>query len=465
VTAVRETLSRVRAEEAGMGMFEVLVSGLILAVISVGVLKTFDAANAQSGFNKSRGVAANLATEDLERLRGFRASQLTGLNQSRTRPVNGVDYTVVSTATWLSDDSGSRSCTSDGKQIEYVKLTSKVTWPGIKRADQAVSQTTLYAPPKGSFGTQGAMAIQVLDRNGVGVGGVAVTATGPANLSASTDTLGCAYFPYIATGAYTARISKNNYIDPTGSTNPSATVGVTAENVTTKQFDFDRPGSVAGTVQTRRSPTVVRNVTTGSVTLSHSQLDTPRSAPISGTGTFSFTNVFPFSGAYYATPGSCDGATLGGRDVPVAPLQSVTGQSLFKPSVQVRANATAGVTATNMVVQLSPTVGTGGCEDKTYYGKAELNNTNNVAWWLSPSSAADNPGTSWSTADSTVAYGTYDACISARIPQYGNTTVYWKSANVALTELTTVDTIPIRTDAWSTNNRTGFGTSASQVGC
>jgi len=475
---LRPTTLRIARDETGMGMFEVLVSGLILAVISLGVLKTFDAANAQSGFNKSRGVAANLATEDLERLRGFRASQLTGLNENRDRFVDGVKYTVVSTATWLSDDSGSRSCTSDGKQIEYVKLTSKVTWPAIKTDAQAVSQTTLYAPPKGSFGDQGAMAIQVLDRNGVGVGAVNVTATGTGlpSLAAKTDTLGCAYFPYIATGTYNATIAKTDYIDPNGLSTPVATVGVSAENVTTQQFDFDKGGTIAGTVQTKRSPTDVRAVPSGNVSLTHSQLDTPRtSLALTSAGAFSFaTKVFPFTGAYYASPGNCNGVfdasagtTFGGSPVTVTPGQTVTGVSLRKPSVQVLANGSvAGYTVSNMVIKLTSTVSEGGCSDKTYYGKATSAAASNTSWWLSPSNTADNPGVSYTTADSSVPYGTYNACISARVPAAGFD-VYWKSppGGVALTELNTFDTIPIRNDPYSSSNRSGYGTSAAQVGC
>lgn len=463
---LKRILHRVAREQSGMGMFEVLMSALILAIISVGVLKTFDAAGATSGFNKSRATGADLATEDLDRLRGFRATQLTGLNQTRTRTVNGVDYTVVSTATWLSDDSGSRTCTSDGKQIEYVKLTSKVTWPNIKTDAQAVTQSTLYAPPKGSFGTQGAMAIQVLDHGGAGVAGVSVNAGGPASLSGTTDSRGCVYFPYIATGSYSATISKAGYIDRTGSSTPSATVGVTAENVTTQSFDFDQGGGIAGTVVSRRSSSDVRTLSGGTVTLTQSQLATPRTASVSSSGAYSFTNAFPFTGSYYVSPGNCDGTTLGGSPVTVTPASNTTGLTLYKPSAEVVLDANAyGLTASNVVIKLSPVNSSGGCTAKTYYGKAQTAANTNTVWWLSPSSATDVPGTSYATADASVAYGTYDACISAYVQAY-NFTVYWKSAGVALTDQSKVDTIPISQGQYnSSSNKTGYGTSASSVGC
>ncbi len=461
---LKRILHRVAREQSGMGMFEVLMSALILAIISVGVLKTFDAAGATSGFNKSRATAADLATEDLERLRGFRPTQLTGLNQTRTRSVNGVDYTVVSTATWLSDDSGSRTCTSDGKQIEYVRLTSKVTWPNIKTAAQAVTQSTLYAPPKGSFGTQGAMAVQVLDRNGAGVAGVAVAATGPASLSGTTNGIGCVYFPYIGTGSYNVTISKSGYIDRTGSSTPSATVGVTQENVTTQSFDFDSAGSIAGTVKTRRSSSDVRTLTSGTVSLSHSQLANPRTVAVSGAGAYSFANVFPFTGSYYLSPGNCDGTQAGGTALTVAPASSNSPMDLYMPSAEVLLDGNPGYTGTNMVIKLTPTISTGGCTVKTYYGKAATSGNANTVWWLSPSSAADVPGSSYATADASVSYGTYDACISAYIQAY-NTTVYWKSSAVALTDQAKVDTIPISQAPYSSSNRTGYGTTASSVGC
>ena len=243
-------------------------------------------------------------------------------------------------------------------------------------------------------------------------------------------------------------------------------MGVTAENVTTQQFDFDQGGTISGTVQTRRSSTDVRNVTVGNVTLSHSQMDTPRTSnALTSAGAFSFaTKLFPFTGTYYASPGNCDGTTLGGSSVTVAPLQNVTGVSLFKPSAQVLANANPGYALTNMVIDLSPTYSSSGCEDKTYYGKATANSTSNVSWWLSTVSAADNPGVTYNTVDATVPYGRYDACIRAFVPAYG-ATVYWKSAAVDLTDLTKVDTIPISKDPYSSTNKTGYGTTAAQVGC
>ena len=89
-------MARLRDEQSGFTVVEVLVSALLVVVLSVGVLKALDAAEASSGGNKARGTAANLAQQDQERLRAYRAKELSNARETRVRTVAGVPYMVVS---------------------------------------------------------------------------------------------------------------------------------------------------------------------------------------------------------------------------------------------------------------------------------------------------------------------------------------------------------------------------------
>src|SRR3954471_3142660 len=92
-------LRRLSGEQSGFALIEVMVSALIVAIVSVGVLAGIDASSATTGSNKARGIAASMAQDDQERLRSMQPDDLAALRfQSRTVTVDGVNYTVTSDA-------------------------------------------------------------------------------------------------------------------------------------------------------------------------------------------------------------------------------------------------------------------------------------------------------------------------------------------------------------------------------
>ena len=208
-----------------MGMLEVLASALLVAMLSVGVMKTFDAANAASGNTKSRAVAADLAQQDQERMRAFRAKELSNLNATYTRTVAGVNFTITSQATWVNDGSGTRRCGLTSGRADYLRISSSVVWDRMRGA-APVTSTSLYAPPSGSFGDEGNLGFEVLNRSAVGVPGVSVTLSGQANRSGVTDSDGCIFFGFLPQGNYTATINKAGYVDYNGNSTITKTYGV-----------------------------------------------------------------------------------------------------------------------------------------------------------------------------------------------------------------------------------------------
>src|SRR3954471_13613438 len=92
-------LRRLRREQSGFALIEVMMSALIVAIVSVGVLAGIDASSATSGSNKARGIAASIAQDDQERMRSMQPDDLAAMRfQRRTVTVAGVAYQVTSDA-------------------------------------------------------------------------------------------------------------------------------------------------------------------------------------------------------------------------------------------------------------------------------------------------------------------------------------------------------------------------------
>lgn len=306
-------LSRLRREESGATLIEVLVSAVLVAMLSVGVLEGLDAADAQSGNTKARSVAAQLAQEDQERLRAFRARELSNHRETRTRTVAGVPYTITSRADWVTDENGARSCTNSSARADYLQIGSTVTWPAMRGAKPAQLRS-IYAPPNGSFGDEGSLGVQIVDRNASGLPGIAVDITGPRNLSDLTDSEGCVFFGYLPQGNYTVKFSKPGYVDTNGVNAVQRVVGVQNETTQLQTIDYDVAGGANLQVVTKKAG-VEHAATSTTMVLGHTRLASPGAKFLtSGTAIQNWVtptqvpSLFPFTSAYSAYTGNCTGA-------------------------------------------------------------------------------------------------------------------------------------------------------------
>src|SRR3954470_22933582 len=225
---------RLSREQSGFALIEVMMSALLVAIVSVGVLAGIDASSATSGSTKARGIAASIAQDDQERLRSMLPDDLAALRfQRRTVAADGVPYQVDSDARPVND--AGKGC-GDGT---LVKISSEVTWPKM-RGVPPVAADSLVAPQPGSFApSQGGLIIQVRNRSGGPQPGIAVNLTGPQNDSDVTDENGCASFLYRPAGSYTVAISKAGYVTPSLVTNISKAETVPDGAVATDSFDYD----------------------------------------------------------------------------------------------------------------------------------------------------------------------------------------------------------------------------------
>jgi type II secretory pathway pseudopilin PulG len=357
---------RLSREQSGFALIEVMMSALLVAIVSVGVLAGIDASSATSGSSKARGIAASIAQDDQERLRSMLPDDLAALRfQRRTVAADGVPYQVDSDARPVND--AGKGC-GDGT---LVKISSEVTWPKM-RGVQPVSADSFVAPQPGSFATnQGGLIIQVRNRSGGPQAGLSVSLSGPKSDSDVTDENGCASFLYIPSGNYTVTLSKPGYVTPSLVSNVSKVETVPNGSVATDSFDYDQAGQVTANVATIQQGTGLQ-IPDDSTSLVVSQPGLPApgiktfaaSPPKTtiGTGTI----LYPFTSSYSVYSGTCAAASPQNYppDAPataqIDPGGSVT-VTVIEPSVNVMVNDGAGVPITGATVKASNrTCGSGG---------------------------------------------------------------------------------------------------------
>jgi Tfp pilus assembly protein PilV len=318
------------APEAGFALVETLMSAVLVVLAATGLYAALDGASRASGMSRSRGFASMIAQQDQERMRSFRAADLSNLRQTRTQAMGNVTYTVSSRGDWITDSSGTASCTGGQAKASYVKLTSTITWPNMTVKPIVVE--SLMAPPNGSFAAnQGSLAVQVRDRGGAGVPDVGITATGPESKSDPTNEVGCVLWGYLTEGDYTLSFSRPGWVDRQGVTAISKLAGVIGESTATAAFDYDRAGSIAVSFDTKPAGRPVQAAQAEAVTVANSGLDTPGSRLFKPGGwqtAITASSLFPFTDPYAVYAGDCSGADPRGYGAAAGTLTVGPGASL-----------------------------------------------------------------------------------------------------------------------------------------
>jgi len=233
-------------------MIEAIVASALLVVVALGVLKGLDTAQHSSGREKARAVAAALTEQDQERLRAFRAIDLADYDETRTVTVNNAPYEIVSKGDWIKDSTGgTSSCNNTGAEADYMRITTTTSSGLINSPIPPITMSSLVAPPAGKFSvTQGTLGVQVNNRDGVGTAGVPVTITGPSTDTKNTNSAGCAIFPSIPIGSYTASVSTFGFVDHSGGSPGTVAGTVTSGTVSVSTLEYDDAASAAVTFDT-----------------------------------------------------------------------------------------------------------------------------------------------------------------------------------------------------------------------
>jgi Tfp pilus assembly protein PilV len=343
-------------------LIEVMFSAVALAAVSTAVFSGVEGAVKTATKNRVRSIAATLAEQDQERMRSFKATQLSNYRETRTVTVKGVPYTVTSSTQWLRDSSGTISCTNDSTGASYLKLISTAA-PVGGRTGSAVTSTSLLTPPNGTIAAgMGTLAVQITDRTGAPRPGLTVNINGPStSMSDTTNEAGCAIFPGISAGTHTVTVAATGLVDRSGNSTISQSAGVVDGATTLHTIELDVPSRIDVSFDTKVGAAAPVAAAADAATVANPGLPAPGRLSVTlpslpaSPNTISFPTLYPFTGGYGTFAGDCaanDPTTYATNYYSTNPgLVAVTPGGTFAVTVRVPAINVVVRNASNQILQ------------------------------------------------------------------------------------------------------------------
>jgi type II secretory pathway pseudopilin PulG len=370
VYRVSEALVRLRREpaEEGLSLVELLVALSVFALVMTAVIATLGGALTLTRNNKSRSVAANLASQEMDQVRAASFTALAAGTVTTTQTVDNVKYSIDRQSSWLTSTSTSSPCDSaTGSSLSFLRVTVSVSWPQMAGTRPVTSQT-IITPPVGAYDPYtGHIAVKLRDRSAQPLQGFLVSTSGPSGVATSvTDAAGCAFFPFLDPGDYTVSLNASGYVDGQGNAGPSQTVTVVLGAIVSTAFDYDRAASIALTMSGSGGGALPASGV--DVTLANTHylpLGTKLFAAQPGASR-TISNLFPYSDGYDRWVGKCADADPEGqkpanggpfypgasRDPSIAADPGATSSdSIVLQSVKVHAQRSSGVARVGDIVK------------------------------------------------------------------------------------------------------------------
>lgn len=287
-------------------MIEVLVSAVMLVAVSGGALAALQASERSAAQERLRARGHGIAQEDQARLRSMRVSELANLQETRTVEVDGVDYTVISAGEFVTDATGTASCTQGTAAADYIRISSTVSWPTVGSRPPVLLQSTV-APPNGSISPDhGALAVAVQDGQNQGLAGVSLTGGGAGSFSGTTGSNGCAIFGDLPEGNYTLTPSGSDLVDRDGDPPQPQATSVVGLSTNTVVLQYDHPGSVDVSFTTRVGGTLVPSSADSVVVFNTGMTDAKTfGAPGTPGSVVTASPLFPFASPDAVYAGAC----------------------------------------------------------------------------------------------------------------------------------------------------------------
>jgi Tfp pilus assembly protein PilV len=350
------------AGEAGDTLIEVLVSAVVIVLVVVATITALNNANHATAQDRIRSQADALAQQDEDELRSEPINKLS--EQSKAHEAyaqevtkGGTHYTITSRAEYVSDTTGTSSCTSASARADYIATSSSVTWSSIGKS-KPVIETGVVSPP-----ADAAVIVQVTGASGEPVSNMLVEANGPTTTTTETSTDGCAILAVLP-GEYTVDVSRPLYVDQNGyeksDEDPvsNSSFYVVAEATVKRSYEFALAGELGVKFYTQTAAASPHVEAEGdSFVIFNSGLTAFRSFPSSKPTVFakeikSPKTIFPFTTPYIVYAGTCeaDMPTRNGQvsnpgeatvlplalthtEVPLAPIELVVEEGSGKPMV------------------------------------------------------------------------------------------------------------------------------------
>jgi prepilin-type N-terminal cleavage/methylation domain-containing protein len=291
-------------DERGFTLLELVVAIGVFALLSSALFAGIASALNLNRNNRNRSVSANLASQEMDKIRTTAFTSLPLGLTSTTQTVNGVPYTVQRETEWTSTTASTGPCDAAGGTPALLRVRVSVSWSDMTGTQPVVSDTVL-TPPVGAYDPNtGHIAVKIRDNDAAPELGVPVHVTGGAvdrTLSTSSD--GCAFFDHLTPGTYTVQLVAAGSVDRQGVASPSQAAGVTAGAVTPVAFDYDRAATLSLTLGDSGGRPVPANVP---VVLGNTQFVPNGIKVFAGTGAArSISGLFPSNNGYEPFTGSC----------------------------------------------------------------------------------------------------------------------------------------------------------------
>ncbi len=370
-------------------LIEILVSALVLAIVAGAVLSLMQTSARSAADQRRHATAIAIAQEDQARLRSTRISSLNRLKQVQPVTIDGNQFTLESTGVFINNSSGTdASCVSGKSSADYVRVTSRVSWPGLGSRPPVVIQS-IVSPSNGSLdASHGTLAISAVNAKNLPLIGVALSGKGEggSTFTATTDSTGCANVADLPTDNYAVTTTTTGLVDKTGTSPPEAVkVGVSPSNTVPLLLYYDHPGSIpvefkyregsSGTFKaSKMDSVVVYNAETGKTAKAYASQSGARETKVTA------ANLFPFEKPDTVYAGYCEknnpnpssetnppgaaamGAVLvpAGGIAPTVVLQLPALNLIVKKSSTLLVGATVKITDTGCNVSRTFTTTTGG---------------------------------------------------------------------------------------------------------
>jgi len=298
------------SNEQGFILMEVLVSAMVLVIASAGVVMLLQTTVSAQSEQRHGTEAYALAQEDQARLTSMRLSTLNHLDEERTVTLNKTQFKVRSLGLFINDVTSTPSCGAGTSSSDYVQITSIVTWKGMNTAEKA-KIVSILSPSNGSLDpNNGTLAISVMNLQQAPMANVHATG-GNGAFDGYTDAAGCAIFPDLPGGNYTATISGEaaGLVNKDGKASEQKVVPVVGGDPKTVTFEFDRPGTIPVNFKYRvGSSSEFKLATADSVVAYNPGMTAAKAIWTADTirePTVSATPLFPFTSTYFLYAGSC----------------------------------------------------------------------------------------------------------------------------------------------------------------
>jgi prepilin-type N-terminal cleavage/methylation domain-containing protein len=244
-------LQRMRTtSDEGFTLIEVVVAlalfGLLAGTVSVALTSVLKLTRN----TQQRTVAANVAQRVIDRLHAINFRDLPlGVQPAEQVRVGGNEFTVAIATTLVPEAPGATTSPCDGSgALSSRRLSVEVTWGGMGSTRPVRSETVRRALVADADPTLGTITVKVVDRNNAPLAGQALTLA-PGGRSFTTASDGCAVFPGLAPGPYTAGLSTPGWVDTTGTASPTRPVTAVAGTVTKDPgFTYDQASSLTITL-------------------------------------------------------------------------------------------------------------------------------------------------------------------------------------------------------------------------